>query len=115
MCLKNNYKSSTLGVSSTSTCYCDITLQAQISENSCWCSCINSINRFCGCSDNLARRVYSVRSQNTSGMIISVYSGCVKQNSQNFSFTVHLGFMTNDLCIQICKQKNHDYALTEQG
>lgn len=114
LCMKNNLKLGTISMSTNPTCYCGFNEYSVLSEQNCWCTCFNSKNQFCGCY-NWAHRVYSTRAQNISSMIISEYSGCVENQTESFNFSVHLGYMSNDLCIQICKQKDFIYALTEYG
>ena len=51
-------------------------------------------------------------------MIVGIYKGCFFDSEEirdlNGSFNL-IGFLSNDLCIQLCSEKNYTYSGTQIG
>ncbi|CAF0943857.1 unnamed protein product, partial [Brachionus calyciflorus] len=72
-CAKNNFAYSAVR-SSQMSCFCSNTRPNPISDTSCVCACVNSVNRLCGCFDRV--RSYEIEKKNEKSQIIGIYYGC---------------------------------------
>ncbi|CAF0916778.1 unnamed protein product [Brachionus calyciflorus] len=98
-------------------CFCTTRYEIPTIESlsKCICACPDKLNRFCSCFDET--RIYNDKN-NFAKILIGKYIGCFENtntlNDPNIT-TINFGFLSNDICIQYCNQRNYFYASTTRG
>ncbi|CAF0881728.1 unnamed protein product, partial [Brachionus calyciflorus] len=98
-------------------CFCSKDYETPTVESlsKCLCACPNKLNRFCSCFDEA--RIYH-DTDSYAQILIGKYIGCFETtnilNDPNVT-TINFGFLSNDICIQYCNQRNYLYASTTRG